>query len=153
VLVTLKYDVSYSPIIEYTETLICQLLLMDKTQSDRKMNPLLSYVDEMYGVAKMLLYVIYLDRKVLFRRIIEDLYGSDIQPNSKSYRRYMRKVQLNKMLMAAATICAASFLVQSTVSSNVMRNIYASVNIHPSDMAVISAIIISHVSYHIDPLS
>merc|ERR1712071_571170 len=83
VLVTLKYDVSYSPIIEYTETLICQLLLMDKTQSDRKMNPLLSYVDEMYGVAKMLLYVIYLDRKVLFRRIIEDLYGSDIQPNSK----------------------------------------------------------------------
>ena len=62
----------------------------------------------------------------------------------RTYQKYLRKVQLNKMLMAAASICAASFLVQPSIASSVMKDIHLSVNIHPSDTAIISAIIISH---------
>jgi len=144
VLVTLKYDVNYPPVIDYAETLICHLLLMAKRQTDQSTNPLPTYIDELHSVVKMLLLIVHIDRKELLPRIVSGLYGSDVQPDSKTYQKYLRKVQLNKMLMAAASICAASFLVQPSIASSVMKDIHLSVNIHPSDTAIISAIIISH---------
>ena len=56
---------------------------MAKRQTDRTTNLLLTHIDELHSVVKMLLLIVYFDRKELFPRIVSGLYGSDIQPGCK----------------------------------------------------------------------
>lgn len=51
-------------------------------------------------------------------------------------------MQFDKVLLAAGVVSAATFLVQSNSASQVMKELHLRTSAHPSDMAIVSSVLV-----------
>lgn len=150
--------------------LLCHLVLLQKRKpsSSRSAARLLSHIEKINQVCQELLLITLFSRQLIVQRIATGLRGRVNELDNKcafirtfsykytdlfremitcvhrKYQEDLTRLQRDKMLLAAGTISAACFFVEPSTSPVVMKDLHEHTGIHPSDMAIVSSVLITY---------
>lgn len=142
------------------------MVLKKKPVSERN-RQLLSVIDEIHKVSMLFIRAIYFDQLTIIQRIVAVVNSQTVQVEtnrlvrngrlgtkfrksnftffSKEYHQQRRRIKCDKVLLAAGAISAATYFVQPSAAAQVMKELHTRTGAHPSDIAIVSSVLIIYV--------